>query len=103
MPSDDKSKLATKINNENKIDEKWEEIRQKTHYLKQSRELNMKVSGCVSTENLLNCSGKVNDTQRVKQRPEHEPSQGEKQTVKYRMKQNLSNGRQSRSAEIKQL
>ena len=103
LPCDDESKLVTKINYENKIDEKWEDIRQKSNLLKQSRELNMTVFGWEGSEKQLNGFAKVNDSQRVKKRPEKELPQGEKQTVEYRMKQNVSKEHQSRSAEIQQL
>ena len=45
----------------------------------------------------------VYDSYQVKKRSEQDLPQGDKQTVKYRMKQNVSNEPQSRSAEIKQL
>ena len=101
LPRTDESKLITIISSENKTDEKWEEIRKKSNWLRQSRELKLQVS--TSSEQKMNGSAVVNDSQQVKKRPEQDLPQGDKQTVKYRMKQNVSNEHQSRSAEIKQL
>ena len=103
LPRTDESKLITTISSENKIDEKWEVIRQKSNWLRQSRELKLKVSECDGSEQKMNVPEVVNDIQQDNKIPKQELPQGHKQTVKYRMKQNMSNERQSRSAEIKQL
>jgi hypothetical protein len=59
----------------------------------------VQVSGCVGSEQKVNESAEANDIQKVNEIPEQELPQA----VKYRIKQKVTNGRQSRSEEIKQL
>ena len=67
LPRTDESKLIIIISSENKIDDKWEEIRKKSNWLRQSRELKLQVS--TSSEQKMNGYAVVKDSQREKKRP----------------------------------